>query len=225
MIEKGTKRRGRPRADARASNEPTATHQKIFREIQRKKNDGSSAREKPRLCDLIDDNEMDKVDERTRIEVDCPVETEDACSFSSDISDVSLDFESGDRARNISVVSSKSSKMRDLALDNLHGDQTRPLYKPRPRLLSGYNVPANTMLSHIERPECRSVRERNTAQRVQLKRELFNQFHEVDRECSAPNLVDASSVQKMTGVKFMIYSVYVFRLAEKLYTNVAIFLK
>uniref|UniRef100_A0A915C150 Uncharacterized protein n=1 Tax=Parascaris univalens TaxID=6257 RepID=A0A915C150_PARUN len=319
MIEKGTKRRGRPRADARASNEPTATSSaspvnstilatcapprtkkarksqaafgvseanaaregfiveerisldrryagsanfaselpkrrlrvkaprntkskkaalatnetaeaetaaktlsSLFQEIQRKKNDGSSAREKPRLCDLIDDNEMDKVDERTRIEVDCPVETEDACSFSSDISDVSLDFESGDRARNISVVSSKSSKMRDLALDNLHGDQTRPLYKPRPRLLSGYNVPANTMLSHIERPECteailekvrmmkaaknslrkmqRSVRERNTAQRVQLKRELFNQFHEVDRECSAPNLVDASSVQKMTGV-------------------------
>lgn len=37
---------------------------------------------------------MNKVDERARIEVDYPVETEDACSFSSDISDVSLDFES-----------------------------------------------------------------------------------------------------------------------------------
>ncbi|KHN72396.1 hypothetical protein Tcan_12806 [Toxocara canis] len=215
----------RPTSETAEAETAAKTLSSFFQEVQRKKNEVSvsSTQEKPRLCEPAEDNEGNR-DETAYVEVDCPMEAEDACSLSSDISDVSLDFAPpGEKARSTPTVASNGGMSKATLIDNQLDTETRPLYKPRPRLLSSYKMPTNTKISHIERPECakavlekvrmlkaaknslkamqRSARERNAMRRLQLKREFLSRSYETaSRNNAAPHLVDGACVQKMNNV-------------------------
>ncbi|VDK44421.1 unnamed protein product [Anisakis simplex] len=171
----------------------------FFQEIQRKTNEVvvPLAKEKPKTEPPDDACVTTNHDEETTTFSNHSglTDNDDLCSLSSDMSDMSLEFASHDDE--VHRFGTIPPKVDDLSLDGESESGSKAVYKRRPNLLSGYKMPTNTKLSHIERPECakayierarllkasrsslktmrRLAREDEAIRRVQIKNKLFSE--------------------------------------------------